>query len=279
MKQLIFIIFTIIIVAFFVRHEKSKSYEYYPKSSFKLPLEFEKDKVATTSATSVRLPIIMYHYVEYVADKGDTIRIGLNTTPAMFEKELQSIKNHGYETVFMKDVPDFLSGKTKMPPKTIALTFDDGYQDFHPYVLPLLKKYNLKATIYIISNFIGRHNYMSESEIKDVIASGLVEIGSHTLNHVNLRNNPDIKEITESKINLEKTFNIKVYSFAYPYGGFSKDSVEIVQKAGYTNATSVIPGVYQSQTNKFYLSRLRTGFFTGPDPIKSLERYNEKNKP
>lgn len=234
------------------------------------------ERIATVSAKSVRLPILMYHYVEIVQDPGDLTRIKMNIGPSYFEYQLQSIKNAGYRTVFMRSVPGMVSGARTVPPKTLALTFDDGYEDFYTYVFPLLKKYQIRATIYVISNYIGRYGYLNESQIREILASGLVELGGHTLDHLDLasiKTEVAWKEIYDSKINLEKMFGVTVPSFAYPYGAFNSSVINLTKKAGYTNAVSVIPGINQSEDNMFYLYRLRPGVLWGTNPVKTLESY------
>lgn len=248
----------------------------YPRSAAKLPPDILRDRIATSSAKSVRIPIIMYHYVEYVADKNDKLRIALDTTPAVLDAQLSGLAKANYNTIFVRDVPGIIAHPETLAPKTIVLTFDDGYADFYTGAFPVLKKHKMKATIYVMANFINRAGYLTDKEIKDLIASGLVEIGSHTLDHPDLRAmKKDIakKEIFDNKTRLEKEFGIPVPSFAYPYGGFSKETIQLVKEAGYTSAVSVIPGTHQSEESLFYLYRLRPGHLALPDPAKTLEAY------
>jgi len=192
---------------------------YYPKASFKIPKEFAQEMIASKSATSVKLPIIMYHYIEY-ADPNDPGRVKLSVSPSIFEAQLKAIQKAGYQTVFSRDIPNLISHSSlvKMP---IVLTFDDGYEDFYYQAFPILKKYQMRVTMYIVNNFIGRKGYMNESEIKEILTSGLIELGAHTLDHAYLKGLKDDlawKEIYDSKILLEQRFGVSVSSFAYPYG-------------------------------------------------------------
>jgi len=141
-----------------------------------------------------------------------------------------------------------------------------------------LKKYQMKATIYIIVDFIGRRGFMDDKEIKEVLDSGLVELGSHTLDHLYLKLTPEStarKQIFESKKILEEKFKVKVETFAYPYGAFSKKTVDLVKEAGYKAAVSVIPSMIQSKENLFYLSRVRPGIFTPKMMIRVIESYKK----
>ncbi len=247
---------------------------YYPKTSFKIPADVAQEMIASKSATSVRLPIIMYHYVEY-ADPLDHGRVLLSVPPSIFESQLRAIQKAGYQTVFARSIPNLISHNKSLK-NPIALTFDDGYEDFYFQAFPLLKKYQMKGTIYVIYDFIGRKGYLNEAEIKELITSGLVELGSHTLDHAALAGlKPDIawKEIYDTKQLLEKMFGVSVPSFAYPYGSFSKDTVAMVKKAGYTNAVSVIPGLTQSDQNDLFLFRIRPGYINTGNFIKGLEAF------
>jgi peptidoglycan/xylan/chitin deacetylase (PgdA/CDA1 family) len=248
----------------------------YPRSTAKLPPDVLRDRIATSSAKSIRVPIMMYHYVEYVADKNDKMRIALDTTPAMLDAQLAALAKANYATYFMRDVPGLIAHPETLAPKTIVLTFDDGYADFYTGAFPVLEKHKMKATVYVMANFINRAGYLTDKQIKALIASGLVEIGSHTLDHPDLRAmKKDLarKEIVDNKTRLEKEFGISAPSFAYPYGGFSKETIQMVKDAGYTSAVSVIPGTHQSEENLFYLYRLRPGHLGLPDPVKTLEAY------
>src|SRR5258708_6379398 len=113
----------------------------------------------TISAT-LRVPIIMYHYVEYVQDKNDKLRIALDTTPYTLENEIQTLIAAGYNFITNNDLADALDGKTNLPANPILLTFDDGYRDFYTDAYPILKKYHVRATNYVIAGFLNRPNHL-----------------------------------------------------------------------------------------------------------------------
>ena len=224
----------------------------------------------------VDLPIIMYHYVEYVKDKNDTIRQRLDTNPYTFEEELKAINDNGYTTYFVKEIPEILEGKIKAPAKSVVLTFDDGYEDFYTDAFPLIKKYHVKATIYIIYDFIGRPNFMNAKELKEVADSGLVEVGSHTLDHAYLKKAKlayATSQIVNSKKDLENLLGLKVETFAYPFGAFDEQAINILKEASYSAAVSEIYGSVQTPDNLYFLSRIRSGFFAGSEAntLKALQ--------
>ena len=209
-----------------------------------------------------KIPIVMYHYVEYITDKNDTMRVKMNTNPYFFERQLSSLNNNHSKTYFVRDVPDILNNTINYSSDSAILTFDDGYADFYNVVYPLLKKYQIKATVYVINNYIGRFGFLNEAQIKEMLNSGLVELGAHTLDHLYLKTISDkvaIDQVVESKKKLEKQFGVTVATFAYPYGAFNKQTVEIVRDAGFVAAVSVIPGTVQSIDNIYYMYRIRPG--------------------
>jgi peptidoglycan/xylan/chitin deacetylase (PgdA/CDA1 family) len=216
-----------------------------------------------TSQTSVSLPILTYHYVE--SAKGATKRgAALTIIPTVFERQLQAIQERKYRSVFIREIPSSLLQTSEE--KLIALTFDDGYEDFYVNVLPLLKKYHMNATLYIITDFIGKPGYVTAEELKQIIASGLVEIGAHTVHHKNLRS-ISLKraqdEIETSKRTLEQNFGITVQSFAYPFGKHSPKIDALVQQAGFTAAVTTERGYVQNPQQLFDLKRVPAGAFVG----------------
>lgn len=234
----------------------------------------QKEQAKTNLLATIHVPILMYHYVEYVQDKKDTIRQSLNVNPDVFDSQIKTLREAGYTFMTAKELGDVLDGKTPLPSKPILITFDDGHWDLDTAVLPILKKYNVKATAYVIAGFVGTNtDSLTPAELQDVIASGLVEVGAHTVHHLSLKGQPSVLvqyEVDESKKMLEDTYHIHVYSFAYPYGSFDQQAIDIVQKAGFTTAVSTIPGIEQNQLNRYFLYRLRPGYRTGNDLLNFL---------
>lgn len=239
-----------------------------------LPSDIRKVLGDKTQVVSYRVPILMYHYVEYVQDAKDTIRQSLDTIPATFEEQLQTLITAGYTFMTARELGNVLDGSQKLPSKPILLTFDDGYRDFYTDAYPLLKKYHVKATAYIVPGFLDKPNYMFSYQVSDLVNDGLVEIGAHTIHHVWLKDMPKAQaeiEIAQSKKMLEDTFNIRVVSFAYPYGAFDKQALDLTKQAGFWTAVSTIPGIDANQNDQFFLYRLRPGGRTGTDLLNWLD--------
>ncbi|KKS41352.1 MAG: Polysaccharide deacetylase family protein [candidate division CPR1 bacterium GW2011_GWA2_42_17] len=200
-------------------------------------------------------PILMYHYIRDTEKRTDLLGQKLSTSPKNFDAQLSWLKNHGYETV----APNFLLTPHAIMGKPIILTFDDGYRDAFTGALPLLKKYNMTATFYVIVNSLGKPIYLTWDEIKIMKASGM-NIASHTLHHPPLATLSTQKidwELSESKRELDKRLNQNTIDFAYPYGSYDRRVVESAKKAGYQTAVTVMTGVASEKNNMLELPRLR----------------------
>src|SRR3990167_9863759 len=252
---LLFLLFFFLILAF-IKEDFQKRPEKVEESLDLDPRDMPVVlSVSPTPYSKLRLPILMYHYVEHVTDKRDTIRQKMAVNPEEFEFQIKSLKDAGYTFHFLSEIPNIISGKARYHPKMIFLTFDDGYEDFYMVAYPILKKHLIKSTEFIVYDFIGRYNYMKDDQIKSIVSDGLVEIASHTLDHTDLKGastESATLQITGSRKKLSEKFNVPVTSFAYPFGAFSTYTVDLAKQAGYTLAVSVIPGTQQGQENLFY---------------------------
>ena len=265
----------LIFVAFFIF--KSSNFNKQILDVVELPKDVKESIKNLKPQKSFRVPILLYHYVEYVKDEGDTIRKSLNITPDTFDAEIKTLKDAGYEFITIRDLADALDDKITFAPKSVILTFDDGYRDFYTDVFPILKKYQVKAVAFVVPNFLGSPNNLDTWMLSEIAKSGLVEIGAHTMNHSYLTGLPlkRVKyEVMESKKYLEDRLGIKVSSFAYPYGAFDNTIIDVVKRAGFRAAVTTIPGTFTLDVNRFFLYRIRPGGRVGTALLDLLEQPN-----
>lgn len=188
----------------------------------------------------------------------------LTVLPENFEKQLEYLLKNKWEF-------DNLSSLHKSKSRVFSITFDDGFADNLWFALPVLKKLNLSAVIFLTASYIGtekvfpRYNssekdrFLSWIEVNNLIKEG-IEIGSHSLSHPHLTQIPlkeAKKEIEDSKKFIEDKTGIKVKYFCYPYGDFNKDIMELVKNAGYELAV-VTPSTRIKNTR---YSMIRTGIY------------------
>lgn len=239
-----------------------------------IPEDVKESIKNTKPQKSFQVPIFLYHYVEYVKDERDTIRKSLNILPHVFDEEVKTLLDAGYAFITLSDLADALDEKIDLPAKPAILTFDDGYRDFFTDVFPILKKYQVKAVVYVVPNFLNKPNNLDTWMLLEIAKSGLVEIGAHTLNHSYLSGLPFQMvryEVEQSKRVLENILGIKIDSFAYPYGAFDNGTIGIVKKAGFRSAVTTIPGSLALDVNRFFLYRIRPGGKVGEELLSLVE--------
>ncbi len=200
------------------------------------------------------VPIIMYHRID---DRAEVSK--LSVMPESFKRQMSFLKRHNYNVVRLEELPDLLESG-KIPYKTIAITFDDGYENNYENAYPVLKEIGLPATIFISPGLIGRENFLTWNQVVEMSESGVISIGSHTMSHAYL---PDLsqqyldREIFDSKRSIESHTRREVDSFSYPVGGFNKPIRDKVIKAGYKIAVATNPGKEYPKHDIYAMKRVR----------------------
>ncbi len=203
------------------------------------------------------IPIAMYHYVKPNAGKKDVLVV----SPETFDKQMSFLSRNKYNVINLDEVADLINGKNKIPAKTLVINFDDGYVDNFTYAFPILQKYKIKATIFLIIDFVGKEGYLNWDQIKQMHNSGLVVFGSHTMKHPFLdvlKTDEELKdELIKSKAYLEEKLNDNVYALAYPCGRFNEKVKDFAKNSGYKVAVATNPGKKCKDHDIYALKRLR----------------------
>lgn len=260
---------------YYFNNYRSSKFEDPQSEIRKLPEDVRRTLGASSSEQNFRVPVLMYHYIEYVSDKKDSFRQLLNVEPHIFKAQLKSLLSDGYSFLTASELAGIIDAKSNMPVKPILITIDDGHWDIYTDILPIIKKLNVRVTLYIAPGLLNGTDFLTDKQLRDVIASGLVEIGSHTVNHVSLSAISEYEireEIIKSRQLLENKFKIQVNTIAYPNGNFNLRIAEMVKENNYLLALSTIPGIMQSQENRFFLYRLRPGRRVGAELLNWLNQ-------
>ena len=144
-----------------------------------------------------------------------------------FESQMKYLSENGYTTLFASQINEASNYE-----KPVIITFDDGYLDVYTNAFPILKKYNLKANVYMISGWINGDVYMTTEMTKEMASSGIFEIGSHTVSHKALATLSEAEidyELKESKIALENMIGKSVDVIAYPTGSYDSRVINIAK--------------------------------------------------
>lgn len=184
------------------------------------------------------IPVLMYHEFKEVVGASDSEQsISVNTE--LFEEHIQVLLEKGYTPIHFKNLKDYFEQKAGLPAKPIIITTDDGYLSNYTIAYPILKKYNVPATYFITSAYVGVETTMPHfdwDEAREMETSGLIDIQSHTHGHVLL---DEVKE-NEVRYQLSRSFarieeelgkrDVKV--LAYPQFLHNKNTIKWAQEEG-----------------------------------------------
>jgi peptidoglycan/xylan/chitin deacetylase (PgdA/CDA1 family) len=210
------------------------------------------------------VPILMYHDVAARAAGGSRLCV----PPQDFAAQLDYLATNGFTTITAGGLAAALATGDSLPARTVVLTFDDGFADFHEHALPLLRRYGFTATVFVTTGWVadaGRHSagrrpgkMLTWSQVVEAAWAG-IEIGAHSHGHPQLdqlgadrlRN-----ELRVSKSLLEDTLGAHVPGLAYPFGYSSARVRRAVADAGYSYACAVGNALPSPQRDDFALARL-----------------------
>jgi peptidoglycan/xylan/chitin deacetylase (PgdA/CDA1 family) len=160
---------------------------------------------------------------------------------------------HQYRVIPLEQMVDHIINGQKPGRRTLAITFDDGYEDHFFDVYPVLKKYGFPATIFLTVKYIngywesekaagGRIKGLSKNHIREMQHGGLIQFGSHGCSHRNflsIDEGAKVSEIRDSKTLLEDLLEQDVLFISYPFGAFDEGIKNIVKEAGYKAGFSI----------------------------------------
>lgn len=210
------------------------------------------------------VPVLMYHHVSPVDGM-------ITVSTANFEHQLKWLKSHGYHSLTCDEFAGHLEGRP-VQPRSVLITFDDGYLDNWVYAYPLLKQYGFKGVVFLVTSWIGdgpvrphlgqnalpetpSHRDCEErieqgradevmlrwSEIEAMRADGTFEFHSHTHTHTRWDLGPDkdnknahmAAELEASRAVLQERLGSVSQHFCWPQGYFDPDYVKLAQQAGF----------------------------------------------
>lgn len=191
---------------------------------------------------NLRYPVVgevwAFHRVTEEESKDEAMRKYFAITPGRLERLIQDHLKKSYRFVSVGQVQKMVQAK-KYPYKFIAVTLDDGYADNFENAYPIFKRYNIPFCIFIsesfITNRISPYKMLTEEQIIELSKDELCTIGSHTALHLNLSElsiQKQKEQIEGCKIWLEKLLQRPVAHFAYPYGAFTSQTIEVLQSTG-----------------------------------------------
>lgn len=211
-------------------------------------LDYEAEK------EGIFLPVIMYHSIV-----DDSSKINQYTvTPEIIENDMKYLKNQGFETVLTEELIQYIENDAPLPEKPVMITLDDGFYNNFCYLVPLLEKYDMKAVVSVVGEFVDsasqhdahvpEYSYLTWDDISEMSEHSCIEIGNHTYamhsteprkgsSRLSYETPERYSEIFFQDINklqnlLETNSGVIPVSFAYPFGYISRESIPILKKSG-----------------------------------------------
>lgn len=209
----------------------------------------------------IRLPILMYHYVEpWPADAGE-MRRGLTVRPEDFAAQMQYLHEHGYLAVSLYDLAYALALGQPLPERAVVLTFDDGYRSLMDYAAPTLKTYGYTGTVFVITELMDREfeRYLTWPQAESLYAQGW-KIEPHTKTHAELAGqNRDFQvyQMLGSAQTVQAHIGAMPRFFAYPAGKYDNLTVQLAREMNLWGAVTVEFGRVHSLASLYTLKRVR----------------------
>jgi peptidoglycan/xylan/chitin deacetylase (PgdA/CDA1 family) len=212
------------------------------------------------------VPILMYHRI---ATDGPPGLKRWRVPPELFDAHMNALNHAGYQTITLAEWSDALVRQRPVRGKRVLLTFDDGYSDFLSEAVPILRRHNFSATMFLVAERIGQTALwdasfgdcaplMSWEEIKSVQAIG-IEFGAHTCTHRKMTEmgSAELAEDTRrTRAILEEGLGVPVPTLAYPWGEQNELVRQVVREAGTRAAVTTEPGISKLGEDLLRLPRI-----------------------
>ncbi len=208
-----------------------------------------RDALARLAGRSPKKSVVVYYHSVPASERG------------LFARQLDVILRCA-RPVRTTDLFDSASGKS-----SVAVTFDDGFENFLTEALPELELRKIPATVFVIADGMNREfgsevyaeKLLSLEQVRS-LPPDLVCIGSHTMSHpllTHVEEEEARREIIDSRRKLESVLGHPVMQFSFPFGGFNDRLVEFCREAGYEHAYTTLPAFASRQPGEFVVGRVR----------------------
>lgn len=197
------------------------------------------------------VPILEYHAIQ--PPVASSAYPQLFVPQADFEAQMGWLDRHGYEAVTLRQVEKAWDGSSKLPPKPVVISFDDGYRSQFVGAFPTLQRLGWPGVL----DLKAAGSDLPDANAREMIAAGW-ELASHTINHLDLTTLDAAgleHEIGDSRRILARRFGVRVQNFCYPAGHYDQAAIAALKAARYRGATTEIPGL-ADRANPYTLARL-----------------------
>ena len=184
---------------------------------------------------NINIPILIYHAFQTPIPENDTYQ--LFSTAERFEENITTLLNEGYTFITLEDLYQYKNGQIGFPEKVIAITMDDGWLGNYTEAFPVLQKYHIPATIFIVYDLVGKQGYFTWEQAKEMYESGLVKIHCHGKSHIDysvVSKAKLIADYNETHNKIEEVVGEKVQKImAYPSGKCTENTKKWLKEEGF----------------------------------------------
>ena len=218
-------------------------------------------QVRNNISFTVKVPILMYHYVSTPPDFEDDVRVKLSVEPSAFREQMRYLAENGYTTIDFYEMSQAIVGETELPEKPVILTFDDGHRDHYTEAFPILQEFGLKGNFFVVTEFVdlGYEAYMTWTMIREMAQAGH-RIEPHTKTHPDLRGQSYdylVYQILGSIQTLEYHIGYRPRFFAFPGGGYDDRAIQVLQELEIWGAVITLGGKWHGFSERYTWRRLR----------------------
>ncbi|MGH2594169.1 MAG: polysaccharide deacetylase family protein [Anaerolineae bacterium] len=223
---------------------------------------------------SAHVPILMYHYISIPPSPADKLRVDLSVVPDDFDAQMKWLTENNYHTITFTDLYYYLAVGTPLPDNPIILTFDDGYVDHYENAWPILQRYNLAGTFFILAGpaDVASPRYLTWDMIAEMSAAGQ-DIQVHGRDHVDMRRRTNeflYFQIVGARQAIEAHIGKPAPFFAYPAGRYDANTLRFLEKYDFWMAiTATKGGRIHTLDAPLELTRVR---IRGSDTLESFIR-------
>jgi len=215
---------------------------------------------------TLKVPILMYHYISDPPEEADKYRLDLSTSPADFQEQMLYLVDSGYEAVDLYDLSLAIVDKGELPEKPIIITFDDGYRDNYENAFPILQDLGLKGTFFVATEFVdqGNRNYLDWAMVEEMAAAGN-RFEPHSKTHADLTTHDRdfiVWEVLGSQETIASHIGYRPRYFAYPGGRYNDEVQEIVAELDFWGAVTTANGLWHGFNDRFEWGRVRMRYTT-----------------
>ena len=213
---------------------------------------------------STQVPILMYHHLSENVTNSEMV------SPEQFEAQIRALSEAGYTGVSFDELQAYVLRGEPLPDKLVVITFDDGYRSNYTLAYPILQKYGMKATIFLIAGDVGKPHKLTRAQLTELVQSGLVSIQSHGWSHRNMAALSPLALLWELVRSQSAIFTLTgrfPVALSYPNGNSSARTRKIASWF-YTYGVRTCAGVYETGSDPLLIERITVSRDTTLDEFK-----------